>query len=169
MYEILDQIEAALENKLYYVALFTTLMLPDICGAIDSKNGEATNRTYKKWYKTYAQNKCCNSLNATDCYNYRCSMIHQAKSTHEKSSYDAISFLVPSNHNIVMHNITMRTNNKNVLNIDVCIFCKGMIDAVKHWLDVSKGSEPFETNIKQVIHTHSNGMPHMIQGIPTSY
>ena len=38
MHDLLEQIEKALECNLYYLALQSTLALPDICGALESEN-----------------------------------------------------------------------------------------------------------------------------------
>ena len=36
MRDLLEQIERGLDQNLYYLALFSALSLPDICGAVDS-------------------------------------------------------------------------------------------------------------------------------------
>jgi hypothetical protein len=53
MRDFLDQIEASLDANLYYVALFVSLAVPDICGTIDSDNGQATKGKYIQWFDKY--------------------------------------------------------------------------------------------------------------------
>lgn len=55
MHDLLEQIEKALECNLYYLALQSTLALPDICGALESENGQANRTKYINWYNTYAK------------------------------------------------------------------------------------------------------------------
>jgi hypothetical protein len=50
MNDYLNQIQASIDANLYYMALFASLALPDICGAIDSKNGQATASKYMAWF-----------------------------------------------------------------------------------------------------------------------
>lgn len=42
MKNLLEQIDHGLKVNLYYLSLFVALSIPDICGAIDSQNGEAS-------------------------------------------------------------------------------------------------------------------------------
>ena len=39
---LLDEIEKALNEEMYLVALQATLALPDICGALEAEDGKAT-------------------------------------------------------------------------------------------------------------------------------
>ena len=55
MEDFLCQIEAALKNNLYYLALRCTLTLPDICGSLIAIDGEAKRYRYISWHDTYAK------------------------------------------------------------------------------------------------------------------
>lgn len=112
---ILKEIERALDAKLYYLALQASLTLPDICGALQSDNGKATGDKYIDWYDTYAKEPGNLSISGKDCYYFRCSYVHQALTTHERSSYSRIIFLAPTCQGITMHNNVI----KGALNIDV--------------------------------------------------
>jgi hypothetical protein len=53
MEDFLDQIEAATQtDHLYYLALAGALAVPDICGALEAPDGEATGQRYKAWFDT---------------------------------------------------------------------------------------------------------------------
>ena len=47
---LLEQVEKSLRQKLYYVAIMTSLVIPDIGGAIDSENGKANRKKYVSWF-----------------------------------------------------------------------------------------------------------------------
>jgi len=46
MRDLLNQIQSAIETKAYYLALYTSLTIPDICGAMQSDDGKATKEKY---------------------------------------------------------------------------------------------------------------------------
>ena len=52
IHKLIDEIEIALENNLYLVALNTALTLPDICGKAEYPQLKTAER-YKKWYDEY--------------------------------------------------------------------------------------------------------------------
>ena len=49
MEELLIQIELALQYNLYYLALQSTLTLPDICSALIDTKGETSGAKYASW------------------------------------------------------------------------------------------------------------------------
>lgn len=55
MRSLIDQIESSLESDLYYLTLFAALTIPDIGGALDSDNGEATGPKYIEWYEEWVR------------------------------------------------------------------------------------------------------------------
>src|SRR3990167_10578362 len=124
MKDFLEQIEAALNSNLYYVALFTALSIPDICGALESSDGFATDEKYKKWFDKHIAPKYNGFLTGEDCYYFRCSLLHQGSSYHPKSSYSRIIFVEPQATTNIFHNNILN----NALNIDVRIFCKDIIE-----------------------------------------
>ncbi|WBV72395.1 hypothetical protein PGH42_05345 [Legionella pneumophila] len=50
MIEFLDQISKGIEANLYYLALFASLSIPDICGALGSENGKSRRDKYINWF-----------------------------------------------------------------------------------------------------------------------
>ena len=58
MEELVKQIEKALDCNLYYLALISTLVLPDIAGAISySPKGSSSEEFYVKWFDKYVDDK----------------------------------------------------------------------------------------------------------------
>lgn len=159
---ILKEIERALDAKLYYLALQASLTLPDICGALQSDNGKATRDKYIAWYDTYAKEPGNLSISGKDCYYFRCSYVHQALTTHEKSSYSRIIFLAPTCHGIIMHNNVIN----DALNIDVKLFCNNILNAVRKWQKSIKNNENYKRNYKNLIKLYPDGFPPYITGIP---
>ena len=66
MKEFLNQIEYELNNNIYLVTLFSSLAIPDICGAAESKNGFAKEKEYINWYNKHAKH-ISSFLSGEDC------------------------------------------------------------------------------------------------------
>ena len=83
---LVDDIRAALDNDLYFVALSAALTLPDICGKAAYPRLSTTNR-YKKWFNKeigrYEKNPHQVSkeempyLSGEVIYSLRCSLFHE--------------------------------------------------------------------------------------------
>ena len=154
-----DEIELALKNGLYTLALGMTVCIPDICAGLESEDGKTSGAKYKDWYDRYLGDVMF--LNGSDCYYFRCSFLHQGNTIHEKSKFDRIIFIAP-NDKMSLHN-----NNLNgVLNIDLEIFCDEVISGAKRWLEDVDSSEVFQSNYKTSFRIHPNGIPPYIVGVP---
>jgi hypothetical protein len=85
--KFIEEINLALDNNLYLVALNTALTLPDICGKAEYPNLTPTAR-YKKWYSEHIGQYEINPINKARginmpylsgniVYSLRCSLLHQ--------------------------------------------------------------------------------------------
>ncbi|MDE2144999.1 MAG: hypothetical protein KGJ01_03500, partial [Patescibacteria group bacterium] len=57
MRDLLTQIGKGLDENLYFLSLFSTLAIPDLCGAIGSENGKACAEKYKAWFDKHVAPK----------------------------------------------------------------------------------------------------------------
>ena len=169
MYDLLNQIEAALAADLYYVALFASLAIPDVCGALQAPDGVATGARYADWFDQYVAPKYTAagspSLSGPQCYAFRNAMLHQGRLQPDKYvRYSRLFFIEPgpATRGILMHNNIMN----DALNIDVRIFCKDIVDAARAWLNRAEGTEPYETNASTSVRRHPNGLPPYVVGVP---
>ena len=92
--KLIREINIALDNDLYFVALNTALTLPDICGRAEYPELRTAER-YKKWYQEYIgqyeqcpEDKDNNTgfpyLSDDVVYQLRCSILHQGNLNIEK-------------------------------------------------------------------------------------
>jgi len=162
MQNLLNQIQKGLEVNLYYLSLFVALSLPDICGAIDSKDGNATSEKYIKWFDRYVAPKYSGFLKGEDCYRFRCSLLHQGSSQHPKSTYSRVLFVEPTATTNVFHNNVMNA----ALNIDVRIFCSDMIEGTKKWLQKVEKTDLYKENYNKFMKRYPNGLAPYIVGVP---
>lgn len=163
MRDLISQIRKGLDNNMYYLSLYVSLTLPDICGAIESINGEASGDKYKKWFNDYVAQKYIDNFDGEDCYYFRCSLLHQGSSQHRKSKYKRVIFVEPtlSNGNIFHNNIL-----EDALNIDVKIFCEDIINGVEAWLVKNENLDNYNKNNNKYMKRHPNGLSPYIVGIP---
>ncbi len=162
MRDLIGQIREALQNpRLYYLTLFASLALPDICGAISSENGEANREKYIDWYNSYVAHTC-HFLTGEDCYRFRCSLLHQGSSQHSKSTYTRIIFVEPSATTNIFHCNVLN----DALNLDVRIFCSDMVQGVEDWLQQHENTELYQKNYNRFIRRYSNGLRPYFLGVP---
>jgi len=162
MKNLLGQIKKGLDNNLYYLSLFAVLSIPDICGAIDSENGEASKDKYVQWFNKYVARKYTGFLDGEDCYYFRCSLLHQGSSQHPKSNYSRVLFVEPTATTNVFHcNIL-----NDAFNIDVRIFCNDIVECVKEWLTEVENTDLYKKNYTKFMMRHPNGLKPYIVGVP---
>ena len=181
MLSILDQIGQSLSSRFYYLALFTSLAIPDIAGALEAVDGQATGDRYKDWYETWVRPrlkeqvqkllaergithapKVENPLTGDACYRFRCSLLHQGSTQHPKSPYSRIIFIEPGATTNVVHYGVMN----DALCIDVPSFCREVIAGGKLWLKSVEGTEPYETNSGRFVRRYDKGLSPYIVGVP---
>ena len=167
MEDFLSQIKLALSYNLYYIALQSILTLPDICGALESQNGHTNNEKYKNWYKNNVITS--EGISAEDCYCFRCSMVHQAKTKHDKSSFGRIMFIEPGHpYSGMLNNVGFQIGNnvKPSLAINLTTFCNDMIKSAEKWWIKSKNNPIVTKNYQSMVKRYPNGLPPYIGGVP---
>lgn len=163
MEDLLLQIKTATDNNLYYLALLTTLALPDICSSLESADGKTSGAQYKDWYNKYAFGKCSTELDGHNCYKFRCSTLHDGHTQDDGLKYSRILFIEPSStYGSVVHDNIL----EGALNIDLKTFCYAMIDAVHKWLLDVKDNPNFITNYSKFMKRYPTGLSPYIGGVP---
>jgi hypothetical protein len=162
MRDFLAQIREGLNANLYYLSLFSALTIPDICGAMNSENGEAKREKYIAWFDRYITPEYRGFLNGDDCYYFRCSLLHQGSSQEKRSSYRRVIFVEPSAANTVLHCNVMN----DALNIDVRIFCNDLVGAAEKWLEENENTDLYKKNHDKFMRRYPNGLPPYVVGVP---
>lgn len=156
---LFNEIERGLDARVYQLSLGMALCIPDICAALESYDGKTSGSKYRAWYDKYVSKEL--KLSSSDCYYFRCSFLHQGSTEHEKSNYDKIIFIEP-NPRITLHNNII----DNVLNIDINIFCRELVQAGRDWYEFTKDAEKFIENYGKSFKRYPNGLAPYIVGIP---
>ena len=167
MEDFLNQVEAAANvANLYYLALSGALLIPDMCAALESTDGQSTGARYVAWFNTHVaplheMGEGLPILTGTDCYLFRCSFLHQGTTKHSTSRYSRILFVEPGASGLVLH---MNILN-DALNIDVQMFCQEMVAAARNWIEQVSGTETYETNLVSFIRRHPDDLAPYIGGV----
>lgn len=142
MDDIIKSIKTALSNKNWYVALFTCLVMPDICGKIEFPYLSSSKR-FVQWFNKYLLEKYTSRVGAKriehiflsgeDCYALRCSLLHEGKDDitdqRIRKALDNFHFNIPSENFIHLNQVN------STLQIRVDIFCNDVINALEKWLN----------------------------------
>jgi hypothetical protein len=154
IYDLVEQIENGVESKLYQMALFTALTVPDIGGAVDSENGKASGKKYAEWFDDYVAPKYNawgrQYLTGRDCYLYRCVMLHQGKSQDPKSPFSKTVFLIAEQQNIAYCG-AFTVNGGKTLCIDIPRFCNNIVNSAYNWLDKVELTDRFKKNTEKFV------------------
>ena len=180
---LVDQLEQSLNAQLYYLSLFTALAIPDIAGAFDSADGTASGKKYAEWYEKWVRPRFAESVRALmttrglpslrdlpenpltgdACYIFRCSLIHQGRTQHQRAPFERILFIEPGTTDaVVIHYHVI----DKALMIDVKSFCREIVDGARLWLDAVESTPLFQKNYDKFARRHREGMRPYIVGVP---
>jgi hypothetical protein len=169
MRTVVDQTAKALEHRLYYVALFATLAIPDMAASLEASDGRASKARYISWYEKWARPRLResrdrdNPLTGEMCYGFRCGMLHQGRSAHVYHPHERIVFIEPGHPNYSLHYCTV---SGKILVIQLDAFVREVLDGCLLWLKDVEGTEPFSTNYNSFARRHPYGLAPYIVGPP---
>jgi hypothetical protein len=180
---ILDEIDKALNAKLYYLAIAVALSVPDICASLEfdpDNPARAGQKTFAAWCEASIRPAFVN-LTGDDLYYLRCGVLHFGHFGHSKSRFNRIMFIGPESqvkaHDIVVTVLPevefggvsaeeLRLSGK-ILQLDVVQFCQTIMQSARNWA-LEKSADPFvQRNLKNLVRYRPNGLPPFSVGIPT--
>src|SRR5438105_15053995 len=165
--DLLTQIDQAAAAGLYFVALSTALMIPDITSALEAPDDIAHSWLYKGWFTKWSQpffpparspGHQVPTLTAERCYWFRCSLLHQASTEHPDADISRILFIAGGN---VFHLNVLG----DLLHTDVRSFCDAMTRAARNWRASPSGkSAVVAENLQRMIRRYPGGRPPVVVG-----
>ena len=172
---------------MYYLALLGALVVPDICGALESENGEADSAKYRRWFRLNVSPLGYTSeapgirsdnplydadpgtqnydfLSPDDAWWFRCSFLHQGSTQHPDGQYSRIAFVEPGYLDDMSH-VHLNIED-DVLQIDVERFCGDLVGAARSWF-VAKGDTPnVSRNLDRFVRRYPEGLLSLLPGVP---
>jgi len=162
MEEFLDQIEAACTSGSFYLPLFCSLTLPDICGAMSSPDGQASRPKYIAWFDRYVAPRYDGNFDGAKCYAFRCAALHQGRSAHMHLGYKRVLFIDPGANCVSeLHNNVL----KDTLNLDVSQFCSDVIGGVRQWLRDESANQDLQRHLSAFLKRYPGGIASYIVGV----
>jgi hypothetical protein len=169
MRTVITQTGNALDQRLYYLALFAALTIPDMACALESSDGRASGKRYISWYERWVRPRLRevrdrdNTFTGEMCYGFRCGMLHQGRSTHDYHPYERIVFIEPGYPNYSLHYCTV---SGKILMIQLDAFVREVLEGCSLWLKAMEGTEPFTTNYASFARRHPDGLAPYVVGVP---
>jgi hypothetical protein len=161
MNELIAQIRAAAEAGLYYLALFGALTLPDICGALDSKEGTASGSKYKDWIRRNVPEQ---ASEADLIWGLRCSLLHQGRAL-PSSGVVPIAFTLPTGGPQV-HKVSTIVSGQQVGWMSIPIFVDEITRGAEQWFQRFGKTKRVKRNIEKFAHIRPEGLPPHVAGFP---
>jgi hypothetical protein len=163
---VLNDIQRALDARLYYPALLTALTVPEICMSLTlDKNVFVKERHYVAFVDKYTTPSGL-GFAWSDCYRLRGGVVHRANMAgHPKFDATHVIFSLPESR-INLHALSISNGEKLAAMLDLVLFCKTMIEAAKRWYEDHKDDTTVAKNMKNLIRFCPAGMPPFIAGWP---
>ncbi len=135
-----DEIHNCLRHRCYWALLHLLIVLPDICGALESKNGEANGPRYKEWCKRYLADL---TLSDEEWWDIHCVVLHQGRTLARRGRYIAYSFSQPNAQGVAAHRITVNRPSGLELNLDVAMMTEEIQASMHAWFnDIEANKNP---------------------------
>jgi len=123
-----DEMHRCTAGKAYWALLHVTVCLPDICAALESKNGKTEGSRYVAWCDKYLIDP---ALSGSERWQMRCKVLHEGRASIAASHrYDGFSFAQPAPKGQVDH---MRLVGKTLI-LDVGVLAAEMKAGVERWI-----------------------------------
>lgn len=159
MKNFIESIEKSLVEENWQAAIFMSICLPDICGAITYSDVKFAGDRYKNWYNSnllefFTEDKPGFEqvfLTDKDMWSIRCSLLHAGTDyLDEQKSKDIISkvyFTISSIHLALV---------EDRLVLEVREFCRTICFSVERWYERVKHLPETEKKIARILKIHEN-------------
>jgi len=150
----IKQLMEACRCELYYLTLIGTLSLIDICGAINSRDGESSKNNFIEWFNNYlsnySENDNATSLYAEECYKLRCRLLHQGVARFDTDDFGvklgSVVFMI-NPRGVSVH----KCNFNGFYYLDIETFMNDVISGVYKNIQEKKDDPIFNANKEKMI------------------
>lgn len=164
---ILDDIERALEARLWYAALAVTLSLPDICSLLELPPEESWSKGWKYagWFDRNLK-KYHPSFTGDDCYKLRGGVLHSGKMRRDEKRWNYIAFTTPDSP-MRMHLCVACDNGRveeSALLLDVEHFCRDVMESVRNWFVANSANPTVQANLPNLLALRRDDLGRQMSG-----
>jgi hypothetical protein len=168
MKELLDQIDAAKNSAVYYLALTGALTVPDIAGALAHESGKATGARYREWVTENLSGWGYSPDQAQALWSFRCSLLHQnTGQLRTETGTLRLYFTEPGPQQVItIHNARIVDGDDEYLMLDVPMFCTDMTSSARSWLARHADDAVVQKNLERSIRRYPMGLSPILYGAP---
>jgi hypothetical protein len=163
---VLDDIQRAIDARLYYPALLAALTLPEICAALSlDKSVFIKQKHYADFVDKYTTPKEL-GLDGVDCYRLRGGVVHRASMAgHPDFGPTHVIFTIPET-GLPIHALFLEHGEKTAAVFDLVTFCVAMVSAARRWYEDHKDDPKVAENMKNLIRFCPRGLHPFLVGAP---
>lgn len=170
--EFVSQIRIAKDSNLFYLSLYASITIPDICASLEYENNTTNRKRYIHWYQKYVEPNYP-ILSASRAYAYRCSLLHQGQTRPSEQSvnnlpvgeiYDRVIFLEPSRSGISLNVRDVVANGQHAVIVDVNHLIDAIMFGVERFMKEKEQDVIVQNNLKSLIQRYPNGLKPFIVG-----
>jgi hypothetical protein len=162
-----DEIIGCVDAGFNFLPIFMAATIPDMCAALEDPNGRTAAAKYKAWFNRWVAQRMT-LINAEDCYNLRCGLIHQGRLGGMMGQVNRVVFPLPGKmFPTIANNIHRKANETSDTYVyDIASFCSDMIASSQAWWQANENNATVIENAIQVIKLHPLGDGSSINGLP---
>ncbi len=112
-----------------WALLHLVVVIPDICGALETPGGQATKAAYVDWCKRMLPPA---PLTAEERYEMRCILLHQGRTLTARGRYTYLKFIPPQPSGVTVHGVQQAANQ---VTLDVVELANEMKKALRNWFN----------------------------------
>jgi hypothetical protein len=106
----LEEMDRCVRQQCYWALLHLVVVIPDICGALEAVDGEATKAGYIDWCQRMFPPAPPAALTSIERYEVRCIILHQGRTLASRGRYTYYKFVPPPPTGVKAHGIQMASD-----------------------------------------------------------
>ena len=158
--DILAEIDRALDQGFYYLAVATVLTLPDLCVSLASEDGRSNGKGYVKWCNDNLGNEFA-WVTGDDLWSFRCGVSHNGRFGDLKHNVGRVIFSLPFRGNTFTN---CQMNDAYVYSVED--FCRNFMSAVRSWYAAHESDATLRKNLDRMVQYRPDGLAPYISGMP---
>jgi len=158
--KILAEIDRALDQGFFYLAVATVLTLPDLCVSLISEDARSTGKRYIEWCDTNLGSEFV-YVSGDDLWSFRCGVSHNGRFGDLKHDVGRVVFSLPFRGNRLIDCVI---NDAYIYSVED--FCRNFMAAVRKWYWSNEENPNLKQNIERMVQYRSEGLPPYIVGVP---
>jgi hypothetical protein len=141
------------------LALLGALIVPDICGALDSDDGGASGAKYRRWLEKNVPEQ---AEDVGLIYGLRCSLLHQGRAMPHGST-TPIAFMYPTA-GVQLHNLSTVVDDEEIGWLSIPMFVEEVTRGAERWLAEYGDTKRVQTNLAKFARLRVDGLPPHVEG-----